>query len=98
MTSTFNIFSVTRLLMTSVASQLQVSSFVSQMVKSEFFIFNDSSEGGTLSISNEFHLGEGLSGLPLVLGLLGDWVIFDLCFSIQILHGLVILLQLKIKQ
>jgi len=43
-----------------------------------FFIFNavDSGKGGTVSISDEFHLGDDLSGLPLVLGLLSDWVIF----------------------
>ena len=41
----------------------------------------DSGEGGTLSISNEFRLREDLSGLPLVLGLLGDWVSFNRCFS-----------------
>jgi len=43
-----------------------------------FFIFNaaDSGEGGTVSISDEFRLGEDLSGLSLVLGLLSDWVSF----------------------
>ncbi len=37
-----------------------------------FFIFNvaDSGKGGTVWISKEFRLGEDLSGLPLVLGLL----------------------------
>jgi len=41
-----------------------------------FFIFNaaDLGEGGTVSISDEFRLGEDLSGLPLVLGLLSDWI------------------------
>ena len=51
-----------------------------------FFILNvaDSGEGGTLSISKEFRLGEeNLSGLPLVLGLLSDWVSFDRCFSLD---------------
>ena len=48
-----------------------------------FFIFNvaDSGEGGTVSISDEFRLGDDLSGLPLVLGLLGDWVSINRCFS-----------------
>jgi len=48
-----------------------------------FFIFNaaDSGEGGTVSISDEFRLGEDLSGLPLVLGLLSDWVSFNGYFS-----------------
>ena len=43
-----------------------------------FFIFNanDFGEGGTVSISEEFHIEEDLSGLPLVLGLLSDWVSF----------------------
>jgi len=30
--------------------------------------------GGTVSISDEFAIREDLSGLPLVLGLLRDWV------------------------
>ena len=43
-----------------------------------FFIFNanDLGEGGTVSISEEFCIEEDLSGLPLVLGLLSDWVNF----------------------
>ncbi|KAF8802040.1 hypothetical protein BYT27DRAFT_7197515 [Phlegmacium glaucopus] len=42
-----------------------------------FFVFNvaDLGIGGTVSISKEFRLGEDLSGLPLVLGLLSDWII-----------------------
>jgi len=45
-----------------------------------FFIFNaaESGEGGTVSISEEFNLRENFSGLPLVLGLLGDWVSLNL--------------------
>ena len=44
-----------------------------------FFIFDaaDSGEGGTVSILEEFCLGDDdddLSGLSLVLGLLSDWV------------------------
>lgn len=63
-----------------------------------FFIFNaaHSGEGGTVSISDEFRLGEDLSGLPLVLGLLSDWVSFNhyssfeypnLISSIQIMNS-----------
>ncbi|KAF8334848.1 hypothetical protein F5887DRAFT_1079477 [Amanita rubescens] len=41
-----------------------------------FFIFNvaQSGEGGTLSISDQFHLKEDLSRLPLVIGLLSNWI------------------------
>ena len=48
-----------------------------------FFIFNaaDSGEGGTVSISDEFRLREDLAGLPLVLGLLSDWVSFNCYFT-----------------
>ena len=44
-----------------------------------FFVFNasESGEGGTVSISDEFRLNEDLSGLPLILGLLSDWVSFN---------------------
>ena len=47
-----------------------------------FFVFNEAhpGEGGTVSISKEFCLEEDLSGLPVVLGLLSDWVGFDCCF------------------
>ena len=43
-----------------------------------FFSFNadDSGEGGSMAISEEFCLGDDLSGLPLILGLLSDWVRF----------------------
>ncbi|KAF8337206.1 hypothetical protein F5887DRAFT_1161111 [Amanita rubescens] len=43
-----------------------------------FFIFNvaQSGEGGTLSISDQFHLKEDLSRLPLVIGLLSNWTIW----------------------
>lgn len=43
-----------------------------------FFSFNadDSGEGGSVAISKEFRLGDDLSGLPLILGLLSDWVRF----------------------
>jgi hypothetical protein len=46
-------------------------------------IFNaaDSGEGGTVSISDEFRLREDLAGLPLVLGLLSDWVSFNCYFT-----------------
>lgn len=42
-----------------------------------FFVFNvaESGEGGTVSISDEFRLNEDFSGLPLILGLLSDWII-----------------------
>ena len=45
-----------------------------------FFIFDaaDSGEGGSVSISEEFRLGDDLSGLSLVLGLLSDWVSFNI--------------------
>lgn len=41
-----------------------------------FFVFNSDpgGVGGTVSISDEFAIQEDLSGLPLVLGLLHDWV------------------------
>jgi hypothetical protein len=41
-----------------------------------FFIFSaaETGEGGSVSISKEFRLEEDLSGLPIVLGLLNDWV------------------------
>ena len=47
-----------------------------------FLIFNagSSGEGGTVSISMDFCLGEDLSNLPLVLGLLSDWVGLDFLF------------------
>jgi hypothetical protein len=40
------------------------------------FIFNaaETGEGGSVSTSKEFRLEEDLSGLPIVLGLLSDWV------------------------
>jgi len=43
-----------------------------------FFSFNadDSGEGGSVAISKEFRLGDDLSGLLLILGLLSDWVRF----------------------
>lgn len=47
-----------------------------------FFSFNvdDSSEGGSVAISKEFRLGDDMSGLPLILGLLSDWVRFAYLF------------------
>jgi len=41
-----------------------------------FFVFDadPGGEGGTVSISDEFAIREDMSGLPLVLGLLRDWV------------------------
>ncbi|KAF8589241.1 hypothetical protein K439DRAFT_1628944 [Ramaria rubella] len=42
-----------------------------------FFVFKADvwSGGGTVAISKEFRLGMNYSGLPLVLGLLSDWII-----------------------
>ena len=37
-----------------------------------------------MSISEEFNLREDFSGLPLVLGLLGDWVSLNLLYSFRI--------------
>jgi hypothetical protein len=40
-----------------------------------FFVFSkNASEGGYVAYSEEFSLGEQLEGLPLILGLLTDWV------------------------
>jgi len=78
----FGVFSEkTTLLMNSVASRGCATNGETWV----FFVFNaaDSGEGGTVSISEEFHLREGFSGSPLVLGLLGDWVSLDHRSSFQ---------------
>ena len=53
-----------------------------------FFVYsvNDSGLGGRVACSDEFPLGQQLEGLPLILGLLTDWV----CpfFPINISEGL----------
>ena len=66
---------------TSVDDLHSLSTFRASVTNGEtwlFFSFNvdDSGEGGSVAISEEFRLGEDLSGLPLILGLLSDWVRF----------------------
>jgi hypothetical protein len=78
--STFDIFSETRLSMASIASQRLGAA--SQMVKSGCFSSSMRLTLARVSISDEFDLGEDLSGLPPVLGLLSDWVNFIRCFSL----------------